>query len=686
MLLFCFQAAAAAGAPKQVAEIAWRDEPDFLAKNVFNKQNPVLITGSPADLWRAHTSFTYEYLEQQSSLFTLRNVLSLRMDEPPYFPYFDKTFPMGSIDGIDFQPPYTLSDIDKQDFFHTLKGCPGDDNVSLCRHVYLSTSLSDFSPELLGDVNDGGKLLGSAQPRMNIWLSSANATAWPHFDSSHNLFVQVRGRKAVWLAPTSYWTKGSFSRLHVAHRQLSLTPAQFAASAKFGTFVEEGQMLYIPPLYFHQVQTLDGPSVSVNVFHSATALSEAIVALFELLPLPLPRPSHDSGGGRESSASLCAVDDAGVPAGPLCSLDPLTSKEEAHFEWDLEHEVEKIALAASFLWKVVTVALRGGIKRKGKTASASGDTDVDVAEATAQAALLQTKDDRAVGRFFSQLSRGRYAKLGSDPFLPGIDLAMLDYEVHHASDRLSTDSTKPTGLCALPFVRHTTGWSSTSNTTYAFHLEGRAGEAGRLLREHYGLKGSTGSSARPMLLADFVEECAAAMVGVERAVPLLQSLGLCFVALQAQATPPPQATDPVQENEWAGSGAGGQGRQESDDGTNRRLDPGTIGSSGVGKGKRGAAAYGHYGYGPEGQANSGEVRPDGSRGRAESGDRSSGGASDVWSGWAGAPSFFGDADAVYRHAKDTLNTAEEAAAEAEDDLADSWNIIRPARGAGAYWF
>jgi hypothetical protein len=66
---------------------------------------------------------------------------------------------------------------------------------------------------------------GGAELQANLWLSSANASTPLHYDTSANLFVQLRGRKRFWLLPPAAATELPMEPAHSpGHRQLAVHP------------------------------------------------------------------------------------------------------------------------------------------------------------------------------------------------------------------------------------------------------------------------------------------------------------------------------------------------------------------------------------------------------------------------------------------------------------------------------
>lgn len=51
---------------------------------------------------------------------------------------------------------------------------------------------------------DGGAARLPAWWAANLWMGGRGTRAQPHYDQAHNVFVQLRGQKTVWLAPPEH--------------------------------------------------------------------------------------------------------------------------------------------------------------------------------------------------------------------------------------------------------------------------------------------------------------------------------------------------------------------------------------------------------------------------------------------------------------------------------------------------
>ena len=114
------------------------------------------------------------------------------------------------------------------------------------------------------------------QPAVNGWFGPAGTVTPCHHDPKHNLLCQAVGRKYVrlWPADTQQeddpaWTaEGSAlyphetgmhtnsSRVDVRAPDLNAFP-RFGSAPYFECVLEPGEMLYIPPRWWHYVQSMD---------------------------------------------------------------------------------------------------------------------------------------------------------------------------------------------------------------------------------------------------------------------------------------------------------------------------------------------------------------------------------------------------------------------------------------------
>lgn len=100
-------------------------------------------------------------------------------------------------------------------------------------------------------------------------ISSPNAQLWTHYDIMDNLLIQVTGQKRVVLfSPrdaTKLYLNGDKSEvLDIDNPDLKKYP-KFVDAVQYECFMEPGDVLFIPALWFHNVISLQF-GVAVNVF------------------------------------------------------------------------------------------------------------------------------------------------------------------------------------------------------------------------------------------------------------------------------------------------------------------------------------------------------------------------------------------------------------------------------------
>jgi hypothetical protein len=125
--------------------------------------------------------------------------------------------------------------------------------------------------ELLDDIRSP-RYTGSAQPRPHLWVGAKGNVTPLHFDLSHNLLVQVAGRKSLRLfSPEQSGLLYPFprqskvphvSQVDLQHPDLTRFP-KFAQARSIEVLLEEGQMIFLPILWWHEVTSLD-MAISVN--------------------------------------------------------------------------------------------------------------------------------------------------------------------------------------------------------------------------------------------------------------------------------------------------------------------------------------------------------------------------------------------------------------------------------------
>ena len=106
--------------------------------------------------------------------------------------------------------------------------------------------------------------------RSQLFVSHAGATSPLHFDQYANFFVQRRGRKRVRLAPPEFARVAAPYPAHAGLDTYAANPGA-AGPALVSTVLGPGDVLFIPPFWWHAIDTLDDDCVSVNYWFGTEA-------------------------------------------------------------------------------------------------------------------------------------------------------------------------------------------------------------------------------------------------------------------------------------------------------------------------------------------------------------------------------------------------------------------------------
>lgn len=145
-----------------------------------------------------------------------------------------------------------------------------DQKATPNRYYYFTTNLNNL-PELasaMPDLNSLRIALEGDGYAANLWMGSANITAYMHYDESHNLFAQIYGRKRfVLLPPECHRYFKLHPHLHSSQRNVQfdgskielpdlLLSSMLTASKPplaYEVSLSPGDVLYLPPFWFHRM-------------------------------------------------------------------------------------------------------------------------------------------------------------------------------------------------------------------------------------------------------------------------------------------------------------------------------------------------------------------------------------------------------------------------------------------------
>jgi len=143
----------------------------------------------------------------------------------------------------------------------------------ICTPLYCSLSENDETEEmtLLSEKSDRETATSTDQfPIVNAWFGPKGTISPCHHDPYHNLLCQVVGTKYIRLYAPQYSKNlypypsrmlSNSSQIDVEHPDLNKFPL-FASVSSWDCILKEGEMLYIPPKWWHYVRSL---SISFSV-------------------------------------------------------------------------------------------------------------------------------------------------------------------------------------------------------------------------------------------------------------------------------------------------------------------------------------------------------------------------------------------------------------------------------------
>lgn len=128
----------------------------------------------------------------------------------------------------------------------------------------------------------------------NVWIGSKGSTASLHHDPFDNLFVQIHGTKRFTLfSPDHHHALYVYPKTNPSNRQAQVNidapnVDQFprlseAAHSGIEVVVHPGDVLYLPPFWFHQVTSLE-TAISVNTWFVSPEIEAMDAAWAETLP------------------------------------------------------------------------------------------------------------------------------------------------------------------------------------------------------------------------------------------------------------------------------------------------------------------------------------------------------------------------------------------------------------------
>ena len=135
--------------------------------------------------------------------------------------------------------------------------------------AYYTGEIDRWGAWAMADISPFHELirLRPQHSSMNVWIGMPGVRAHPHYDGYHNFYVQLKGRKKFALYPPMlHDVILPYSFLSGFHAQSQLDVGKMISHpGKIECILEPGDLLYIPPLWFHETEAM-GESISVNAW------------------------------------------------------------------------------------------------------------------------------------------------------------------------------------------------------------------------------------------------------------------------------------------------------------------------------------------------------------------------------------------------------------------------------------
>lgn len=128
---------------------------------------------------------------------------------------------------------------------------------------------------LMSDLQPLGSVVGEDNTdSVKLWVGSPNCTATFHYDTDHNVFVQIYGKKR-WIIMSPAVMSSEHARIffstHPSERQLLqsqdvhvLLREAVANGNAYEVTMGPGDVLVLPAFWLHSVRVVEGPAFSVN--------------------------------------------------------------------------------------------------------------------------------------------------------------------------------------------------------------------------------------------------------------------------------------------------------------------------------------------------------------------------------------------------------------------------------------
>ena len=263
------------------------------ARSCTKSAVPVVLKNTIVKKWQAQ-KWSPTYLRTK-----LKILHGIYENENRWFgPYFTRTKPLLRY-AVRKNPYKTDTKLSSEEFFHRLDNPTGD------RYHYFSGDIDQLGDWAYSEIQPVQELLlpNPKRSSINVWIGQPHVIAHCHYDGYHNFYAQLYGiKKFTLFRPTNWPGLYPYPFLHPSHAQAQINASSEEEVERFAlvrkveaveVVLGPGDLLYIPPLWFHEVESLS-VSISVNVWTDSQQ-TELVERIFSL-PLPLDYTDEVSHG------------------------------------------------------------------------------------------------------------------------------------------------------------------------------------------------------------------------------------------------------------------------------------------------------------------------------------------------------------------------------------------------------